>query len=211
VGLLVGFILTVGLARVSTNSMAPTVQQADRVIYQRGASGIVRGDVVMVQVPNVGLLVRRVIGLPGDRVTCCDSAGRVTVDGQALVEDYLGPGIAPSSNTFATTVSTGHVWVMGDDRSAAYDSRVWGPLPMSEIVGRVIEVAGSRGDTQLRTPTTFTTDGLAPADHRLPVPFVLLGLALFAVVAVIVQGTIGIIVWAVRRRKLRPQPQQMAW
>ena len=60
---------------------------------------------------------------------------------------------------------------MGDNRAIAVDSRNRGPLAMSDISGRVIEVPGSRGGTLIRTPATFTADGLAPSDHRLPLPF----------------------------------------
>ncbi len=213
VGLIVGFFMTFRAARVPSSSMAPAIQAGDLVNYQRGASGIVRGDVVMLQVPGIGLVVKRVIGLTGDRVTCCDSAGRVAVDGKALAEDYLPPGVAPSQVTFAVTLGSGQVWVMGDNRTISLDSRSWGPLAMSDIAGRVIQVYRPGGRTLLRTPATFTADGLAPADHRIPLPFLLLGLALLAILAVIVQGTVGIIMWVVRRRrrKLRQQPQQMAW
>jgi signal peptidase I len=210
VGLIADTFLTVGTARLpaSSSSMAPTVQPGDLVVYQHSTSGIVRGDVVLLQVPGVGLVVRRLIGLPGDRVTCCDSAGRVTVDGKALAEDYLPPGVVPSQVAFAVTMRPGQVWVLGDNRTVALDSRRWGPLAMSDIVGRVFEVSGSHGGTLLRTPAAFTADGLAPADHRFPFPLVLLVLALLAIVAVIVQGTWGIIAWVIRRRR-RKRPRLM--
>jgi signal peptidase I len=209
-GLLAGAFMTLGVARASSPSMADTVQAGDLLAYQRGTDGIVRGDVVMVRVPGVdGPLARRVIGLPGDRVTCCDSAGRVTVDGKALAEDYLARGTAPNRAKLAVTVSPGQAWVMGDNRAIAVDSREWGPLPISDISGRVIEILGSRGSTLVRTPATFTADGLAPDGHRLPFPLVMAGLAPIAVLAAIVQGTAGAVIWAVRRRRrTRQQPGQ---
>jgi signal peptidase I len=213
-GLLAEAFITLGVVRVSSQTMAPTIQTGNRAIFQRGASGIVRGDVVVVHVPgDDGVLVRRVIGLPGDRVACCDSAGRVTVDGKALNEDYLSSGIVPSQAAFATTLGPGQVRIMGDGRAIAVDSRTLGPLAMSDVVGRVIEVFGSHGNNLLRTPATFTASGLAPSDHRLPLPLLLMLLALLAVVALIVQGTAGVIIWAERRsrREQRPLPPPTAW
>lgn len=204
-GLLGGDFIMLRVVRATSQTMAPTIQTGDRAILQRGASGIVRGDVVVVQLPgNDGVILRRVIGLPGDRVACCDSASRVTVDGKALNEDYLASGTVPSQAPFAATVEPGHVWIMGDGRAIAVDSRTLGPLAMSDIVGRVFEVAGSHGNHLLRTPTAFTANGLAPSDHHLPLPLLLMLLALLAIVTLIVQGTAGVIMWAVRRGRSHP-------
>jgi signal peptidase I len=209
VGLLGGAITTMGFVRAATASMADTIQRGDPVLYQRGTSGIVRGDLVMVQVPGMnGLVIRRVIGLAGDRVSCCDSAGRVTVNGKALTEDYLAQGVSASQNSFAVTVSPGQMWVMGDNRAIAIDSRIWGPLAMSDVSGRVIEVRGSL----VRTPAAFTADGLAPNDLRFPLPLLLAALAVIAVLTAIVLGAAGTVLWAVRRRrKLRQQPAPTSW
>jgi signal peptidase I len=210
VGLLVGVFMTTGAVRVASPTMAPTFQSGNQAIYQRDASGIVRGDVVVVQVPGEdGVLVRRIIGLPGDRVACCDSAGRVVVDGKALNEDYLPPGVVPSRTKFTVALAPEQIWLMGDNRAIAVDSRMWGALAMSDIVGRVLQVSGSGGNTLVRTPATFTAEGLAPYDHRLPLPLLLIILALPAILAVIAQGTAGTIMWAVRRRR-RQQRQQTA-
>ena len=68
-------------------------------------------------------LIKRVIGLPGDHVVCCDAGGRLTVNGQPVKEPYLKPGVAPSDQNFDITVPRGRVWVMGDNRSGSSDSR----------------------------------------------------------------------------------------
>ena len=64
--LTVGFFLTSRAVLVTSSGMSPTIPAGSKADFQRGADGIVRGDVVVIQSPN-GLLVRRVIGLPGSR------------------------------------------------------------------------------------------------------------------------------------------------
>ena len=216
-GLVVGFYMTFGAIRIISSGMAPTLPAGSVAYYQRGAGGVVRGDLVVINSPS-GLLVRRVIGLPGDRVMCCNSDGWMEVDGQTLMEDYLPFSYTstPSKEPFSATVGTGQVWVMGDNRAVAVDSRSFGPLPMTDIVGRIFQVRGSGDQASgpggwviLKTPETFIATGLAPADHRVALPLVLIGGALFALLAVIVQGTLGTIRWAVlrgRRKRLRQPP-----
>jgi signal peptidase I len=92
-------------------------------------------------------LIKRVIGLPGDHVVCCDFR-KLTVNGVALTEPYLFPGDTPSQEPFDITVPAGRVWVMGDHRSRSGDSRrhdhgsggVKGSVPEDLIVGRGIIV-----------------------------------------------------------------------
>ncbi|MBE3073807.1 MAG: signal peptidase I [Actinobacteria bacterium] len=93
-------------------------------------------------------LIKRVIGLPGDRVACCDDSKKVTVNGVPLTEPYIFPGDAPSLAPFDITVPARRVWVMGDHRSDSADSRphdqnsggAKGSVPESLIVGRAITV-----------------------------------------------------------------------
>ena len=90
--------------------------------------------------------VKRVIGVAGDRVVCCDSRDRVTVDGSPLDESYLYPGDRPSEMRFDVTVPAGKLWMMGDHRSSSADSRDHlgdpggGMVPVDRVVGRVVAV-----------------------------------------------------------------------
>lgn len=79
-----------------------------------------------------GHLVKRVIGLPGDHVVCCDAQRRMTINGQPVSEPYLYPGELASREYFDITVPAGRLWVMGDHRSVSGDSRVH--LPSGSLV-----------------------------------------------------------------------------
>src|SRR5208282_508106 len=87
--------------------------------------------------------IKRVIGVPGDRVACCNAQGLVTVNGVALHESsYLYPGAAPSQIAFNIVVPKGRLWVMGDNREVSDDSRLrmtrpgHGTIPENEVIGR---------------------------------------------------------------------------
>jgi signal peptidase I len=90
--------------------------------------------------------VKRVIGLPGERVVCCDAQGRISVDGTSLAEPYVSPGDAASRITFDVLVPPGRLWVLGDHRSASADSRAHlgdpggGTVPVDRVVGRVAAI-----------------------------------------------------------------------
>jgi len=144
--------------------------------------------------------IKRVIGLPGDHVVCCDAQGRVTVNGVPLSEQsYIHPGDVPSSMPFDITVPAGHLWVMGDNRADSDDSRYrtsdpgGGSIPESEVVGRafVIIWPPSRiGD--LPIPATFQQVAL----HATAAAPAVLGGSAAAL-------TVGVLAW---RRRQAPEP-----
>jgi signal peptidase I len=93
------------------------------------------------------IYIKRVIGLPGDRVVCCNANGQITVNGVPLSEQsYLYPGNQPSAQPFKVTVPPGRLWVMGDHRAVSYDSRGHmgdpggGTIPESAVLGRAFVI-----------------------------------------------------------------------
>jgi signal peptidase I len=120
-------------------------------------------------------LIKRVIGIPGDRVKCCDGKGRITINDVPLDEPYLYPGNPPSNSSFDVKVPPGRIWVMGDHRGVSADSRAHmdeeggGTVPLDNVVGRafVIVWPASRWDN-LPVPPTFDTRNLQGAAGGLP-------------------------------------------
>lgn len=120
--------------------------------------------------PTGGHLVKRVIGVGGDRVVCCDDTGRITVNGIPLQEEsYLAPGERPSLIKFDIEVEEGHLWVQGDNRSNSADSRVHlgdpggGFIPVEDVVGRVFLVVWPWDHaTVMKRPATFETVDASP-------------------------------------------------
>jgi signal peptidase I len=114
------------------------------------------------------ILIKRVIGIPGDRVACCDAQGRVTVNGVPLNEGtYLYPGSAPSLSRFNIVVPPGRLWVMGDNRYYSADSRDHmgdpggGTIPESAVVGRAFVIIWPASRWRfLPIPATFEQPAL---------------------------------------------------
>jgi len=159
---------------VPSVSMQPEFLKGDRILVEKVSywnDDIHRGDVIVFDDPGgwlgpaesqeavgvlqrgleaVGLyptgghLVKRVIGIAGDRVACCDDRGRVTVNGVPLEEaDYLAAGVEPSQQAFDIRVREDTLWVMGDNRPNSGDSRLHlgdpggGLVPAEAVVGKV--------------------------------------------------------------------------
>ncbi|WP_225973258.1 signal peptidase I [Nesterenkonia natronophila] len=161
---------------IPSESMQPTLEVDDRIVVNLLAPGVMdvqRGDVVVFEdtrswwggpTPEtspvqdalmfIGLtpdtsshyVVKRVVGLEGDLVECCDDEERILVNGEPIDEPYLYPDIKPSEATFDVTVPEDHVWLLGDHRAASADSRSHveepdqGAVPEEDIIGRTLTI-----------------------------------------------------------------------
>ena len=164
--------------------------------------------------------IKRVIGLPGDHVVCCDAQGRITVNGVALNESqYVYPGEQPSTIKFNVVVPAGHVWVMGDHRGDSEDSRYHpddpggGAIPQSQVVGRAFFIIWPPSQFKdLPIPSTFQQAALhagAAGAAVLEVGGTALGAVAAAPVAG-VAGTAGVLATPIllRRRRKRSGSQR---
>ncbi|MCG5219060.1 signal peptidase I [Streptosporangium sp. KLBMP 9127] len=122
-------------------------------------------------VPGEKDYIKRVIGVAGDKVKCCDAKDRVTVNGVPIDEkSYLYPGDVPSQRFFDVTVPSGRLWVMGDHRSVSLDSRSHmgdpggGTIPADEVIGRAFVIVWPFGRAAtLPIPDTFAQPALHAA------------------------------------------------
>ena len=130
-------------AHVPTGSMRPTIESGTRLVAFRGSyifSAPARYDVVVFVSPNDGqtLYVKRIIGLPGDRLDIID--GQVFIGGSPLALDewYLLEQPWPQNQSFL--VPCGEYFVMGDNRNDSRDSRAWAYpfMPRENILGRAV-------------------------------------------------------------------------
>ena len=164
-------------------SMEPTLRVGETLLIDptaRTLPGLKRGDVILFRDPGGWLppapsgsaeevlLVKRVIGLPGDTITCCDAEHRLTLNGAPLAEPYVRPGDAPSTIHFSVTVAPGRLWVMGDNRSESADSRLHrdlndGQVPIADVDGLVIGVVDQGSLRWVRDlPAPTPTESGAP-------------------------------------------------
>jgi signal peptidase I len=155
---------------VPSGSMEQTLVRGDRILVWKPGVEPSRGDVVVFRDPNqwladpvaptgvagvlnqigtfVGILpsssgddlVKRVIGVGGDTVECCDADGRIVRNGESLDEPYLYPGDRTDQIRFSVTVPQGRLFMMGDHRSDSADSRYHleeqdGTVPVENVVG----------------------------------------------------------------------------
>jgi signal peptidase I len=135
---------------IPSGSMENGLRIGDRVLvnklaYRFGAEPR-RGDVVVFDGTGYfgkGDYIKRVVGVGGDQVVCCDKKGRIEVNGRSVDEStFLYPGDGPSTVPFKVVVPDGTLFVLGDHRSDSSDSRDHlgspggGMIPVSDVVGR---------------------------------------------------------------------------
>jgi signal peptidase I len=129
---------------IPSASMTPTLMPGDRILVDKLAGTIHRGDIVVFKNPPADrggppTLVKRVIGLPGETISSVGAT--VLINGKPLAEPWLPPlaGICTeaSEHISTTKIAPGHYFMMGDCRGDSDDSRYWGTVPASNIVGKV--------------------------------------------------------------------------
>nr|WP_237535308.1 signal peptidase I [Streptomyces sp. SID3343] len=150
-------------------------------------------------------LIKRVIGVGGDRVQCCDAQGRLMVNGKPLDESsYLKKGVAPSTMQFDVTIPKGRIWLMGDNRDNSSDSRYHqgepggGTVDKDQVIGRAFTVVWPLSRIHgLGVPGTFDQPGLG------------MGAVGSAPLAAGFAGALPIVLWRRRRRADGP-PERVA-
>ena len=127
-----------GWLGVATSIEKPVIEELGDFVL--GTFGITAPD-------SAEHLVKRVIGVGGDVITCCDADGKLMVNGVDIDESYIRDGANPSDIEFSITVPEGHLWVMGDNRGNSTDSRFHQDLPskgfvsLDVVVGRAMLVS----------------------------------------------------------------------
>ncbi len=124
--------------RVAGDSMAPTLRGGQVVLIDKlGVEDVARGDLVVFRDPNGdSTSVKRVIGLPGDRVVIRDAV--LSVNNERVDEPYVDQASIDGLYTPTTRVPPGSVFVLGDNRARSVDSREFGPVALDEVDGRVV-------------------------------------------------------------------------
>jgi signal peptidase I len=163
---------------IPSGSMLPTLQVGDRIVVDKLSydfGSVQRGDIVVFAKPpleqaDYADLVKRVIGLPGDVISASD--GHVDIDGRPLAEPWLPnppPPTYPSPVPEAFSlqhpyrVPPGEYFVMGDNRTDSEDSRYFGPIPKSLIVGKMVVRVWPLDDTDALVLLSVLAGGLAIA------------------------------------------------
>lgn len=127
---------------IPSESMVPTLEVGDYVLVSKLGGDPGRGDIVVFARPandpktspdDPDVLIKRVIGLPGETIDSAD--GAVVVDGRRLDESYLPEGTTTEFDE-SITVPAEQILVLGDNRSQSLDGRSFGPIPQEDVVGR---------------------------------------------------------------------------
>ena len=148
--------------RVQTEGMEPTIWRGELVLMRRGGlAALAPGDLVVAELPGEGLIVKRLVATEGQAIEVHPTRGLI-IDGEARDTGALRSVVRPSGPCGLEAqphaverwpagevavrhggpadrrrVPPGHVYLLGDDRAASGDSRLWGPVPVEQVVGTV--------------------------------------------------------------------------
>lgn len=127
--------------KVEGTSMRPLLSNEERIFINKFVyhfEPIHRGDVVVFWYPldRSKSFIKRVVGLPGETITI--RAGRVYINGRKLADQYVPPNYLDGSNYGPLKIPQNSYFVMGDHRDSSNDSRVFGPVPRSDIYGKAV-------------------------------------------------------------------------
>lgn len=127
--------------KVEGTSMMPWLEDQERIFVNKfvyAVDDIQRGDVVVFRFPldPSKSYIKRVLGLPGDRVQV--TRGQVFVNGEAVEEPYVPAAYRDRSSHPALELPADHFYVLGDHRNTSNDSRTWGPVPRDYITGKAV-------------------------------------------------------------------------
>ena len=149
IGVIAGIVLALftfifGVFQYSNHSMYPAVNSGDLILFSRFDKTYHAQDLIVVSYQG-DLQVRRVVALSGNLVDIVD--GRLVVDGAQQQEDHIFTitNRYESEIDFPLTVPEGHVFVLGDHREGAIDSRIYGTIPVDDSQGKVISLFRRRG------------------------------------------------------------------
>jgi signal peptidase I len=161
---------------IPSGSMEHTLDLDDRVLVNKLVYDFrdpERGEIIVFEAPDYWRqkpehedYIKRVIGVPGDNVVCCDPQGRLQINGHPLDEPYIYPGDKAAGQDFNITVPAGRLWMMGDHRQASGDSLQHysssngdvqlATVPIDAVVGRAFVLFWPFGRaTWLSVPATF--------------------------------------------------------
>ncbi len=129
-------LLPIQIVRVDSDSMSPTLETGDLLLVDRTDDDVARRDVVVAESPRDGsLLVKRAVAVGGDTVGIED--GVLVVNGESVCEPGVDPVLIDGSYFGPVTVPDGEVFLMGDNRDGSIDSRIFGAVPTTAVVGEV--------------------------------------------------------------------------
>lgn len=138
------FTFIYGATRYSDDTMAPAVKNGDAVLYYRMNKNYVASDVLVLEYEGQ-LQIRRVVAIEGDTVDITEDG--LSINGNLQVEQQIYQETLPyvEGIEFPVTVGAGQVFVLGDHRTEAIDSRIYGPVEVKDTLGKVITIFRRRG------------------------------------------------------------------